>query len=245
MYNGQGPNFAKETLEWMIDSVKSHMESHEDSYSFRKEDIKLLCDQPRNVNAIVHCIKHNASKWLIKRMLSYYWYTPSNPESIPARWQSMESMSAANRDLKQWMNDGIMTLDNTEGILGPYIEKTDPAEIDEEWMLKRRFILSFNEYFDLIFDDQCMDNVLYSENVQTTIYGQCLKKGGIIYVSDCKVPGDIDGQKLGSKMGGLYPNSHFELIAERDRPQDKQFVFLKTLSCAEKNVDRESDRKDE
>ena len=239
IYNVQGPNFAKEALEWMIDSVKSHMESHEDSYSFRKENIKLLSDKPQNVNALVYCTKHNASKWLIHRMLLSQWYTPSNPESL--RWMGMESMWEAQRDVQQWMDDGIMTLDNTEGKYGAFIKKTDPAEIDEEWMQKRRF----KEYFDLIFDDHCMDNVLCSENVQTTIYGQCSKKGGMIYVSDCKMPGDIDGHELRSKMSGLYPNSHFELIAERDTVRDTQFVFLKTLSCAEKNVDNEFDREDE
>ena len=231
------------------------METNEDSYSFRKEDIKLLCDRPRNVNAIVHCTKHNASKWLIKRMLSYYCYTPCSPEDPSARLLSMYSMEEADREAEQWMDDGIMTLMSTEGILGPYIKKTDPTG-DEEWMQNNGY-QSYNECFDLIFDDKCTDNrckdssgivlhvLLDGGYVHTTLYGQRLKKGGMIYVSDRKMPGDIDGQKLRSKVNELYPNSHFELIAERDTARDTQFVFLKTLSCAEKNVDNEFDRKDE
>ena len=45
-------------------------------------------------------------------------------------------------------------------------------------------------------------------------------------------------------ISGLYPNSHFELIAERDAAWVTQFVFLKALNCSQENLNRESDRKD-
>ena len=45
-------------------------------------------------------------------------------------------------------------------------------------------------------------------------------------------------------MNELYPNSHFELVAERDAAWVTQFIYLKALNCSEQNVDRESHRKD-
>lgn len=63
-------------------------------------------------------------------------------------------------------------------------------------------------------------------------------------LSDAAFP-SFQGRKLRSKISGLYPNSHFELIAERDAAWVTQFVFLKALNCSQENSKRESDRKDD
>lgn len=140
--------------------------------------------------------------------------------------------------------DGIMTLSDKLGDI-LRIEQTEITEIGTEWMQNR----GYNEYFDVIFDELALDNVEscpgIDEYVQTTIFGHCLKTGGVIYVCDKRISGDISGRKLRSKMNALYPNSHFELIAERDTAWDTQFVFLKALNCSQENLNRKSDRKDE
>jgi len=138
--------------------------------------------------------------------------------------------------------DGIMTMkSDLVDIRNVRIEQTDVEQLDKDWMLKR----GYGEQFDAIFDEDAVDNIVLDDYVQTTIYGQCLKKGGVLYLWDRKISGDIAGRKLRAKICELYPNSHFELIAERDDAWGTQFVFLKALSCTEKNMDRESDRKDE
>ena len=211
------------------------MDTQGDSYPFHKADIKLLSDEQLDTNALVSCSVQHTSQWLIKRMLSYRHFVHTFTKSPD--FVSLQNLFQIWGDAEPMMRDGIMTLDHK----AICIEQTKATDVDEQWMQNR----GYNEYFDVICDEDAVDNIVFDEYVQTTIYGQCVKKGGVIYVSDRKITGDIAGRKLRARMSGLYPNSHFELIAERDTAWDTQFVFMKALSCSERNLDRESDRKDE
>merc|ERR1712154_25091 len=96
----------------------------------------------------------------------------------------------------------------------------------------------YYEFFDVIFDESALDMVIPTNYVETTIYGHCLRTGGVAYVSAERISGDIAGRKLRSKVSALYPNSHFQLVAERDTAWNTQFVFLKASSCSQENVER-------
>jgi len=236
-------NFSQQTLQWIIGSTESHMRTHGDSYGFHADDVKLLSDDP-NTNTLISSTAENTSQWLINRMLSLHHFVHTFTKSTD--FQSLKNLFKIPDEVDPSVRDGIMTLrgDSSSDIR---IEQTDVTQIGTEWMQHR----GYNEYFDVIFDELPVDNVVSFGNdeiddyVQTTIYGHCLKRGGVVYVSEKRISGDIAGRKLRSKMSALYPNSHFELIAERDTAWDTQFVFLKALSCLEENTDRQSDRKDE
>jgi len=135
--------------------------------------------------------------------------------------------------------DGVMTLYDESRNLG--IEHADISKLGPEWVARH----GFNEYFDVIFDELPLDTMVSMDDyIQTTIYGHCLKKGGVIYVCSKKISGDIAGRKLRQKIGSLYGNSHFELIGERDSAWHTQFLFLKAESCSNVDSDRELHRKD-
>jgi len=229
--------FSEQTFEWIVDSVEKHMDTEGDSYSFHKANVKLLSDEEQHAKALVSCTAQLLSQWLITRMLSQHHFVHSFTKSDD--FEPLENLFKLSSAAQPTTRGGITTMDYKANNLR--IEQMEATAIDEEWARNR----GYHEYFDVIFDGQTVDNVVFDEYVNTTIYGQCLKKGGVLYVSDKKMAGDIAGSKLRYKMSGLYPNSHFQLVAERDTAWDTQFVFLKALSCSERNVHRECDREDE
>merc|ERR1712062_653339 len=112
--------------------------------------------------------------------------------------------------------DGIVTLRDNNNIS---IEKADLFNLDSQWMMNR----GYYEFFDVIFDESALDMVIPANYVETTIYGHCLRTGGVAYVSAERISGDIAGRKLRSKVSA-------QLVAERDTAWNTQFVFLKALS---------------
>jgi len=235
-------NFAEQNLEWMIRSTKSHMKAHGDRYPFQMGDIKILSDEPNHANTLISSTAQQTSQWLVNRMLSNRYHNFVQTFTKSADFEPLRHLFKISGAVEPHPVDGIMTMkSDLVDIRNVRIEQTDVEQLDKDWMLKR----GYGEQFDAIFDEDAVDNIMLDDYVQTTIYGQCLKKGGVLYLWDRKISGDIAGRKLRAKICELYPNSHFELIAERDDAWGTQFVFLKALSCTEKNMDRESDRKDE
>ena len=212
------------------------MKAHGDKYGFQIEDIKFLSDEPNKADTLISSTAEQTSQWLINRMLLYHNFVQTFTKS--ADFEPLKHLFKISAAAKPHLVDGIMTMEYGNNDIR--IEQTEARQLDREWMKDR----GYHEHFDAIFDEEAVDNIIHSEFVQTTIYGQCLKKGGVLYLWNHKISGDIAGRKLRAKICELYPNSHFELIAERDDAWGTQFVFLKALSCTEKNMDRESVRKD-
>lgn len=226
-------SFSELTLEWIVSSTKSHMKTHGDSYGFHQEDIVLLSDEPQNT--MVSSSSQHTSQWLINRMLSCHHFVHSFTESTD--FQPLKNLFKIPNEVEPSMSsDGIMTLMDGDDLSDICIEQTALADLGADWMQTR----GYNEGFDVIFDECALDNIIEDEYVQTTIYGHCLKTGGLVYVSDKRMTGDTGGRKLRSKMKALYPKSHFRLIAERDTAWFTQFVFLKASNCSENNPDASS-----
>ena len=179
-------NFSELTLQWIINSTDSHMQTNEDSYGFGKNDIKLLSDDGSCAYTLITCSAQNTSQWFINRMLSHKHFVHSFTNS--ADFQPLKNLFKISADAVPKVNDGIMTLDDKSSNIR--IEQTEVNEIDKEWMQHR----GYNGYFDVIFDELAVDNIVFDDYVQTTIYGHCLKKGGVIYVSDKRITGDIAGK---------------------------------------------------
>jgi len=176
----------------------------------------------------------------INRMLSCHHFVHSFTESTD--FQPLKNLFKIPNEVEPSMSsDGIMTLMDGDDLSDICIEQTAITELGTDWMQTR----GYNEGFDVIFDECALDNIVEDEYVQTTIYGHCLKTGGVVYVSDKRMTGDTRGRKLRSKMKALYPNSHFRLIAERDTAWFTQFVFLKASDCSGNNPDSASSTKSE
>lgn len=231
-------NFSEQTLQWIVGSTASHMKTHGDCYGFGLNDIRLLSGDPNsNTNTLITNTSQHTSQWLILRMLSHHHFVHCFTDS--ADFDSLKNLFQIPKAIEPAMSsDGMLTLQDRSSNIR--IEQAQVPELGSEWMHTR----GYNEYFDAIFDESAADTVLSNGSVQTTIYGHCLRAGGVLCVSGERISRDFSGSKLRSKMSGLYPNSHFELIAERDTAWNTQFVFLKALGCSEENVDRAPDRED-
>merc|ERR1712228_813188 len=208
-----------------------------DKYPFKREDIKLLNPASYdNMNVLIPCSKQVTSQWFINKMMSNKSHIHSFSE-ISTNFNVIKSIFKLSPDSIE--NDTILH-DKQNKIR---IEKVQINEVSSEWIDRHEY----NEYFDVIFDELAMDNMITMDMdnyVSTTICGYALKPTGIIYVTHRKLNGDITGAKLREKIGCLYPNTHFELISERDTPWTTQYIFLKIYSCSNMNSDRDVNRID-
>jgi len=234
-------NFSEKTLQWMVERTESHIEANADKYPFKKDEIQLLSHCPANGKALVSCTAQNTSTWFINNMLSRKEDIYVHSFTKSGKFEPLRHLFDINAVPLE--KDGVMTLhDESKNV---QIEHTDIRNLGMEWMTKN----GFNECFDVIFDELALDTVVASpetmdDYIQTTIFGHCLKRGGVIYVCSKRMSGDIAGRKLRQRIGSLYGNSHFEMIAERDTAWHTQFLFLKAESCSNHSNDRESQRKD-
>ena len=164
-------NFSELTLEWIIDSAESHMKANKDAYEFRMDDVKLVSDEATNGKTLISCTAQNTSQWLINRMLFHQHFVHSFTKS--SDFQPLKHLFKISADAEPSMNDEIMTLEDKSNNI--CIEQTKVTEIGTEWMQSR----GYNEYFDVIFDELAVDNIISNEYVKTTIYGHCLKRGAV------------------------------------------------------------------
>ena len=253
--NGSGTeinivNFGERTLTWITDSVHSHMDDKHDTYPFNKDKIKLLSSKSTNIKSLIPCSEQITSQWFINQMISNKSYIHAfakmsgNFDFLKNKFKLSDRCQHTKPDPEASENDHankLETLYDKENRIK--IEKADIDSLRMEWIDRH----NYNEYFDIIWDELALDNIITMDMdnyVQTTLYGLALKQSGILYVVDRKIPGDMAGTKLRAKIGNLYPNTHFELIAERDTAWTTQFLFLKTHSCKELDTNREMDRKD-
>ena len=236
-------NFGERTLTWIKDSTHSHIMNHGDKYPFKRDDVKLLTNT-QDTKTLIPCSEQLTSQWFINRMISSKYHIHSftkisgNFDLLKNQFKLSENtmIEPANEE----ENDLELLYDKDNKIK---IEKAETNELGINWIKKHKY----DEYFDIILDELAMDNIITMDidnYVSTTIYGHALKQTGILYVVDRKIPGDIAGAQLRKKIWNLYPNTHFELIAERDTPWTTQFVFLKVHSCEDIETDRDIDRKD-
>ncbi len=238
-------NFGERTLTWIMDSADSHIKNHGDKYPFNKEDIKLLSTDSQDTKTLIPCSEQITSQWFINRMMNNKHHIHAfakisgNFEFIKTKFKlstdsSIESVNHSHDEINEILHDKENKIK---------IEKAEIGSLGMEWINNH----NYNEYFDIILDELALDNIITMDidnYIQTTLYGLALKQTGILYVVDRKIPGDLAGTKLRAKIGNLYPNTHFELIAERDTAWTTQFIFLKTHSCSELDTNRDINRKD-
>jgi len=219
------------------------MDSNSGKYGFAKEDIKMLSDKKGMMKTLVACTSQNTSTYITNRMLSNGHFVHSftrKEDFYPLR-------TLFNIKAMPSKKDGVSTLKDVERNI--CIEQMDVDKLGMEWMVKK----GYGECFDVIFDELALDTVVERdahswidperEYIQTTIFGHCLKRAGVLYVSSPRMSRDISGSKLRQKIGSLYGNSHFEMVGERDTAWHTQFLFLKTESCSN-STQRDSVRKD-
>lgn len=235
---GDGPeiiNFSEKTLQWIVNTTDSHLDEHADKYTFKKDDVQLLSYSPINGKTLISSTAQNTSTWFINNVLSRNLNIYVHSFTDSGKFEPLRNLFGVNAEPSE--RDGLMTLrDESKNLC---IEHADTATLGTEWMNGH----GFNECFDVIFDEVPLDTLIQSEYIQTTIYGHCLKKGGVIYVSAKRLSGDMAGRKLREQMSALYGNSHFEMIGERETAWHTQFLFLKVASC-DAESERESHRKD-
>jgi len=106
----------------------------------------------------------------------------------------------------------------------------------EQFVLEQRRIeewtSSENESFDLVYDEMPVLNLDPNTNNKrpliTTVLGNILKPGGLLFVQTPNAPNFVERKKLMRSMKGLYPDTHFELIDSRRLTWVRQFLFMKT-----------------
>lgn len=217
-------NFSERTLSWIISSAHSHMLSNT-AYPFKTQDVKLLNPTLHNdMRVLIPCSKQVTSQWFIHKMMTNQSHIHAFSE-LHSNFDNIKRTFKLSKD--SFVDDDILH-DDEKRIR---IEKADIDKLSSTWMDRH----GYNEYFDVILDELALDKMItvdMDNYVQTTFAGHALKPTGIIYVMHKKLIDDISGAKLRQKIGNLYPNTHFELISERNTPWTTQFVFLKVDSCA-------------
>merc|ERR1719384_1430103 len=220
-------------------STQSHIAEHGDKYNFDAKDIKTLSlesNEPTDIKALISCTDQHTSQWFIERFIQKKYYIHSFA-GLSSNFNFIKNRFRLN-DANEITAD--LLYDEKHNI---YIEKASIAQIDNKWINDNKY----NEYFDIILDEAPCDNIIkvdIDNHVQTTIFGNVLKKTGVIYVVAKKLQNDIVGEKLRTKIGRLYPNTHFELMEERDTPWTTQFIFLKVESCDNLDTNRDNERVD-
>jgi len=232
-------SFSERTFEWIVSASRAHLSDHADKYSFTAKDVLVANDSDASqpLKVLVTCSEEATSQWYIHHFLgrgNAIIYAFAKPSANFSYLQNTFKLNA--KDVTESEN---VLYDANKQLT---IEKTTAAQLDAQWLSDR----GLEEYFDFIVDELCHEQTLYvdSKPVQTTIFGLCLKPSGLLYVVDRRISGDIAGIKLRKKISALYPNSHFELVAERDTPWTTQFVFLKADSCDTAETGRDAQRVD-
>eukprot|EP00485_Elphidium_margaritaceum_P012449 CAMPEP_0202688036 /NCGR_PEP_ID=MMETSP1385-20130828/3577_1 /ASSEMBLY_ACC=CAM_ASM_000861 /TAXON_ID=933848 /ORGANISM="Elphidium margaritaceum" /LENGTH=212 /DNA_ID=CAMNT_0049342911 /DNA_START=191 /DNA_END=829 /DNA_ORIENTATION=- len=207
--------------------MESHLEDHEGDYNFTVPYLESVAKSGTTRKALVTpCVQQATSSYLIDTLLSQNFavYGVAVPESSEKFIEGRFKMKTPTVRTEKEKFDG-------KDIEVKYIES---GSLRIEQRVVESFKLKSDELqtFDVVFDEMPLlryyaDEAVKSGNVQTTVLGHGLKKGGILYLQ-CEGAKDRKQRiELINNIQSYYPESHFDLVESRRTPWTRQFLFLK------------------